>query len=86
MTDAPKFIWAVPERNCTVYMSGNSPITAQDGPFTHHRHGEAVRYIRADAPEVQALVDALRELRGGDMWTQNAEDAITSWEAANDPR
>lgn len=52
MTDAPERIWAVPERNCTVYMSGNSPITAQDGPFYHRRHGAASEYIRADLVEV----------------------------------
>ncbi|UXU73774.1 MULTISPECIES: hypothetical protein [unclassified Paracoccus (in: a-proteobacteria)] len=51
MTDAPERIWAVPERNCTVYMSGNSPITAQDGPFTHRLHGAAPEYIRADLVE-----------------------------------
>lgn len=51
MTDAPERIWAVPEYNCTVYMSGNSPITAQNGPFTHHRHGAAAKYIRADLVE-----------------------------------
>lgn len=62
MTDALERIWAVPERNCTVYMSGNSPITAQDGPFTHHRHGEASEYVRADLVEVmEAENQRLRE-------------------------
>lgn len=58
----PERIWAVPERNCTVYMSGNSPITAQDGPFTHPRHGAASEYIRADL--VAALKAENQRLRG----------------------
>ena len=48
MRDAPERIWAVPEYNCTVYMSGNSPITAQTGPFEHRLHGQAAAYVRAD--------------------------------------
>lgn len=64
MTDAPERIWAVPEYNCTVYMSGNSPITAQNGPFTHHRHGAASEYIRAD------MVEAMETARDcmGNLW------------------
>lgn len=60
MTDAPERIWAVPERNRTVYMSGNSPITAQNGPFTHHRYGAASEYVRADLVEQaqRAVCDA----------------------------
>lgn len=56
----PERIWAVPEHNCTVYMSGNSPITAQTGPFTHRRHGEASAYLREDGPTFTALVETLR--------------------------
>lgn len=62
MTDAPERIWAVPEYNCTVYMSGNSPITAQNGPFTHRRLGAAAAYIRADLVEaLEAENQRLRE-------------------------
>ncbi len=64
---APERIWAVPERNCTVYMSGNSPIAAQDGPFTHRLHGAASEYIRADLVEAmetenQRLREALKRI------------------------
>ena len=64
MRDAPDRIWAVPEYNCTVYMSGNSPITAQTGPFEHHRHGKAVAYVRADLSGalLREAVEALGKL------------------------
>lgn len=63
MTDTLERIWAVPERNCTVYMSGNSPITAQDGPFTHRLHGAASEYILADlVAEMEAENQRLREV------------------------
>lgn len=72
MTDVPERIWAVPERNCTVYMSGNSPITAQDGPFTHHRHGAASEYIRTDLVEAmesenQRLLAVLEARKNGNQ-------------------
>ena len=37
---------------------------------------------RAAPPEVTALVEALKMLRGEEFWPQCAEDAITAWEAA----
>jgi len=64
MSEAPERIWAVPEYNCTVYMSGNSPITAQTGPFEHHRHGKAAAYVRADLSDalLREAVEALGKL------------------------
>ena len=62
MSDAPERIWAVPEYNCTVYMSGNSPITAQTGPFEHRLHGRATGYVRADLSD--ALLREAMEVLG----------------------
>ena len=65
MRDAPDRIWAVPEYNCTVYMSGNSPITAQTGPFEHRLHGKAIEYVRADLSDalLREAMEALQWLR-----------------------
>jgi len=66
MSDAPDRIWAVPEYNCTVYMSGNSPITAQTGPFEHRLHGQAAAYVRADLSDalLREAMEALENAMG----------------------
>ena len=48
MSDAPERIWAVPEYNCTVYMSGNSPIT---------KANELVRSAADRIEKLEALVN-----------------------------
>ena len=68
MSEAPERIWAVPEYNCTVYMSGNSPITAQTGPFEHRLHGQAAAYVRADLSDA-LLREAMEVL---DWYAENS--------------
>lgn len=64
--DMPERIWAIYARTSTVYMSGNTPVMAQDGPFSHYGYGDAAEYLRRDGETVTAMVEALKRIEVAD--------------------
>ncbi|OWJ73312.1 hypothetical protein CDV50_03260 [Haematobacter massiliensis] len=59
MGEAPDRIWAIYARTSTIYMSGNTPVMAQDGPFSHYRDGKASEYLSLTGPTLNAVREAL---------------------------
>jgi len=76
MTEAPKVIWARHLTTVGSVMLGDWGDTV--------RYVDGVRYIRADAPELVALVEALRKATSTNVPDHiyfAASDSLYDWEA-----
>jgi len=80
MTEAPKVIWVAGKpQECGEYFSSCVEAEGEYG-------GTGVRYIRADAPELVALVETLRWI-DANPWAHHSnreavvKDVLAKWEA-----